>query len=691
MNRNKVQVGKQNSAKQVLQSKGFVRLCETVATKGQLVALDSDAIKNITKKGSDKDWYTSLYYYGQDAMQHYKANNNSMKGYKGSAYSNKLLFDFDSENDPFKAKSDAVTLLERLQEEGVKIAESCRVYFSGNKGFHVEVVVNKAFTPEELKPICKNLAADLKTFDTSVYNTTRLVRLVNTKHAKSGLYKIELHPDDLLELSIDQIKERAQKPVVYPDFELKPVENLDFIKKYQGTMSLYAKPVIVDCEDTDGIRGLDIIDFTKIPRGMPRCIYALSQGIMMPGERNHLFFRLAAYYRNQGMTKDVCYNTLKGIARENKRIYTDSEQVSKDELWNTVINSVYGEGWKQVPGAIGTDEQNELLEKYCKAVGEHTDKRCILHSSAAKPKVVKIDDVFEDFMKYTDKFDQNTVKTGIGFIDNNMSISTGTTTLLVGASGSGKSSLALNIMENANALGQYTIFFSLDMHKNLVYLKLAQKVTNYKQKDLLEIFKTKDPRVTEIKKTVADKYGKTFFDFSPVLSLEQMRDRILDIQDKNGVDIRLVVVDYASRIDAPNSDIYSKARHNALMSTGTAIDTDAAWLIISQVSRQTGDGCTPIRTKRAAKDSGDWEETATNVITCWRPYMGDPNRDDVMRLFLAKNRMGRELEQVLEWNGAKGLICDMSQEDLAMYEDERGDEAEREYRKSRYDSKFKKD
>jgi KaiC/GvpD/RAD55 family RecA-like ATPase len=691
MERTQVQSGKKNQkpVEEILYGKGYVRLCETVQTKGDLVEVNSEKIKSIIKSGSEKDWYTSLYYYGSDAAKHWKENN-SMKGYKGSAHSNKLLFDFDSENAPHEAKSDACSLLERLAGEGVDVASSCRVFFSGNKGFHVEVIVDKEFTPEELKPICKNLAVDLKTWDSSVYNTTRLVRLINTKHQKSGLYKIELSPDDLLNKSMDEIKEMAKQPVQYPEYKLEPVKDLDFLKKYEGQFSPLAKPVEVDVTDIDGIRGLDGIDFSKMPRGMPRCIYALSHGVMKPGERNHLFFRLAAYFRNQGMTKDVCYNTLKGVARENKRLYPEAPLVDKEEIWNTVVSSVYDDStWKQVPGATGTDTENELLKKYCNAVGESTDKKCSLHGAGVdKAKPVQISDVFDNFKNFAENFDRNSVRTGLDFIDKNMNIAVGTTTLIVGASGSGKTTLGLNIMENANSLGQHTVFFSLDMHQNLVYLKLAQKLTSYSQKQILHIFKTKQQdKMEEIRNLISKKYGMTFFDFNSTLTMNQMRDKVLDIQEKNGVDVKMVLVDYASRITGDFKDSYAQARANALNSTGVAADTNAAWLYISQISRQVGDSCTPLRTKRAAKESGDWEESATNVITVWRPFEGDPERDDVMRMYLAKNRMGQQLEQVLHWDGSKGLIRDMSDFELADYEDLRGLKEEKEYLKSKYAAK----
>jgi replicative DNA helicase len=250
-----------------------------------------------------------------------------------------------------------------------------------------------------------------------------------------------------------------------------------------------------------------------------------------------------------------------------------------------------------------------------------------------------------------------------------MQITVGTTTLLVGATGSGKTSCALNMLETSNAIDQPSMFFSMDMHKTLVYQKLAQKVTNYSGSQIKQFYATKNrEKIDEIRNAITEKFGKTYFDFSSTLTLEEMEAKIRSINDKNpGNPIRLVIVDYAGRVSGPHSDAYANARYNALRSTGVASDTNSAWIYLCQISRNVGDGNSPLRTKRAAKESGDWEESATNVITMWRPFMGMGEKDKCVRMFLAKNRMGRELEAVLHWNGAKGNITDMSQEELQTY------------------------
>lgn len=672
----------------------YVRLTNSLSDTGTMIPLsdfeNQEKLRSIINQSPDSDWYTSLFIFGQEAKNYFEKNGNSIKGFNGEAHTKILTFDFDSKIDLQLAKNDALTLLSELRKQNVDIENSARTYFSGNKGFHIELYTTRNFTPTECKDLCTYMKRlfKLSTLDTVIYNTTRLYRINNTINPNSGLYKIELEPTDLENLNIDQIKELAKNPV-FNDFTPTPTSNLKFIDTYKVLFAQKPKSVVVDStEEIEGVRGLDTIDFSECPRHTPRCFFALSKGIMKAGagERNAVFLRLAKYYQNQGLAKEVALNTLMGIAELNARLYPEADPYTKGELESTVINSVYNSPkFKQIPGASGTDPDNELIKKYCDLLDSKTNRKCCLHSKVDnRETTVQIESVSDSFEKFASNFDKNTVKTGIHFLDDHMNIAIGTTTLLVGATGSGKTTVALNIMENANALGLHTMFFSLDMHKNLIYLKLAQKLTNYSQREILDFYKTKDTvKINEIRDLIATKYGKTFFDFSSTLTLDQMRDKIYNIEDENKVKIKLVVVDYAGRISGQFSDRYANATFNALKSTEVANTTDSAWIFISQISRNTGDGCAPLRTKRAAKESGDWEESATNVITVWRPFMGDPDRDDVMRMFLAKNRMGKELEQVLRFDGSKGEVRDMDINELADYSAIREKE-EKEFLRSKF-------
>lgn len=665
----------------------FVRLQEGINNSGTVIPLteyeDVTKLKSLLREGPGSDWYTSLFYFPEEFNELY-LKNKSIAGYKGPAYSKSLVWDFDSKEDLNLAKNDVRELLTRLAKQvgnGKELLKHVTVYFSGNKGFHVFLKTNKEFSPEEMKHICSSIADKLPTFDKVIYNATRAFRIANTKHAASGLYKIKVDPIDLAkEDFIETVKSMAKNPGTWEDTSTE-LENVAFLESILDTKPLKKSIILEDVEEVDGIRGINLIDFRK-SKDIPKCIYALTHGVMKPGvgHRHHIFLHLGNFYRNKGYPKDVAYNMLKGVSRLNKQLYPEFEEMTKEEIWNNVIKMVFADENALNPGGWGVSPDDEIFASYCKSLP--WDCKCPIHSITNNKKaVVKIEDVALDFGSFATNFTDNIVTSGISVIDDNMKIATGTTTLLVGAAGSGKTTLCLNMLEHTNKENYASMFFSMDMHKNLLYLKLAQRHTRRKQDEIFRAFRDNDKKmIAYINSAIKENYGNTFFDFSGSLTLDDLRQRIFNTEQENQKKIKLVIVDYASRLRGPHSDSNANEKYNALASKDVAAETDAAWIILNQVSRATGDGSTPIRTKRAAKGSGDWEESASNVITVWRPFMGldgvEDNEnevtyhDQVMRVFLAKNRMGPEVEGVLLWNGEGGLVRDMTPQELEQFENE---------------------
>ena len=673
----------------------YVQLCDTLNRQRKLIPysdfLDEKKLWTYLGKAPGLDWYSSLFVYSKEAKSYFDSNNYSIAGYSGNAEANYLFFDLDNKKDLSEAQKDTRKLIRTLKDKlGIsKITAHLNVYFSGNKGFHVHLHTKQSFTPEEMKHYCRLLAKDIPSFDGGIYDTARIIRIKDTRHQESKLYKIELDPKELVDLDVAKIRVLAKDNRKQCNRKVSRVDVGKYVISNKVVKALKSEVVVIDSEDVEGIRGLDTINFNKCPTDTPRCIYALLQGVMQAGigERNNIFLHLGNFLRNRGEDKDHVLATLKIVAEKNGRLYPEEKPFTEGEIRATIISRVFRNGAFN-RGGWGMDPEDPVFLRYCSAIDKVSRLKCSMHKKAETSSVIRIDQVSSFFEDFAENFDKNIVQTGIDFIDENMKITVGTMSLIVGAPGSGKTTLALNMLEKANALGIDCVFFSLDMHKNLIYLKLAQKLTDYKQDEIFRIFKEKDEvRKKEINEAIAKVYSRTFFDFTGALTMDDMKDRVLAIEEASGKKIKLVLVDYASRITGKFSDAYANAKHNALRSKDVADETNAAWLIICQVSRNTGDGATPLRTKRAAKDAGDWEEAATNVITCWRPFMGRDDKeftlnigkedeetivckDNIIRLFLAKNRMGREVERPLHWDGAKGIVADMTQEEHQEYKEE---------------------
>jgi hypothetical protein len=183
-------------------------------------------------EGQESDTYISLWEYDESIIDFFR-NTGSLRGFDGLIYMpDEFILDIDTENGSSDyARQKTIALTMKLSEE-FKVPHS--IYFSG-RGFHIGIPSN-AFRWEP----CDDLHTRIKKLfrsngiydlaDISVTDKTRLVRLVNTKNTKSGLYKVQLKKGEIHK-SIEEIYELAQSPrekFIY-DTECDPVFDLTAI------------------------------------------------------------------------------------------------------------------------------------------------------------------------------------------------------------------------------------------------------------------------------------------------------------------------------------------------------------------------------------------------------------------------------------------------------------------------------
>ena len=147
-------------------------------------------------------------------------NNNgnpTIEGFDGPVWDTSLPFDFDDRHDPAHALEWLRQFLGRLERAEVPL-DALRIYFSGYKGFHLEIphTLFGGFEPSEHLHVWEKAAAlELMAgipFDTAVYDKLRLWRLPNTLNAKGERYKVQLAIGEVLGLSMDEIALIAESP-----------------------------------------------------------------------------------------------------------------------------------------------------------------------------------------------------------------------------------------------------------------------------------------------------------------------------------------------------------------------------------------------------------------------------------------------------------------------------------------------
>ena len=157
----------------------------------------------------DKDTFMSLYEY-DDYVKEFYSKNKSLSGYDGIMYMpDEFLLDVDGVdiNDLENARKKCILLLALLKDLQIPY----KIYFSGNKGFHVGIP-GTAFRWQPDTKLHLNVkdaltnAGIFKYADSSVTDKTRIIRIINTKNTKSNLYKSELTSQELLYTEIDNVQ-----------------------------------------------------------------------------------------------------------------------------------------------------------------------------------------------------------------------------------------------------------------------------------------------------------------------------------------------------------------------------------------------------------------------------------------------------------------------------------------------------
>jgi hypothetical protein len=214
-----------------------------------------------------------------------------------------FYMDFDCEENPNNAKKEAVVVIKKLREYDIpeEVISTC---FSGMKGFSL-TVDHKIFNAEpsaDLPQIWKGIVLELvdnlklKTVDIGIYDIRRLWRLPNSRHQKSGLYKIPIPAVDLEKLNFKDIKEIAVLPQApFINSETKSVPKAEkLFQEHKAKVENWVNERKKTFENAD----------LKTLADDPPCIKRLLETGATKGERNNSTFHVAIYYASKGLSYD---------------------------------------------------------------------------------------------------------------------------------------------------------------------------------------------------------------------------------------------------------------------------------------------------------------------------------------------------------------------------------------------------
>lgn len=604
-------------------------------------------------KGKGPHFVSTSYYTKQQAEEFKKTK--SVAGMT-DLKTNQLWFDFDSTNLE-ESRKEAVELHERLLKYFAN--NNTQLFFSANKGFHITVKLNDDLTSQQVKKIVLKLGTGLNTLDLKIYDANRILRASNTKHEKTGLYKIPLTSAEIASLTIDQIKELAKQPRELFGHDVKSANLPDVLLVEEEKISTKVLSVL---NEEDPLR-IKEIDFTNKPHGWKEYKWSIALGRFEVGTRNHAMMVVASTCRALKYGKEHTAAICSAADKLHCEITNDTE-MDESAFEREVLDVVFGSHWN---GGQYSFENDIQLRNYCNKYGFKTDK---VESGA-----INLQDVNSSFKDYVKNIDKNTIKTGIKRLDDALPITIGNNLGIVGSASSGKTSIALEILKNTSMNGVVSVIASLDMHRNRLYEKVLYKVSHDLYKKSLtreELYKKfQEDEDSGLIEEVKKQFGNVYFYDRSRPTVSNLRQFILDVEAETGKKVKLLMIDYFERIGSDVSDATASSLKVANELQDLLNDLNLAVITLVQPNKfsLSGGPDTPILSYTAIKGSSFLYQSFRSIVSIWRPFFNAKTNhlDKFMEMAILKNDLGELAHFTFNWEGKTGSITEMSEEQEFQY------------------------
>jgi hypothetical protein len=289
--------------------------------------------------------YATYFFYSDEVLTymaaHAAGSTPTIAGYEGKVWA--PFFPIDLDHAGLGVALDAARRLALffLETWGIP-ADALHRYFSGSKGFHLMLdtrlfgnIPPSKSLPALFASMRSHLALELpetcrEAIDLAIKDRVRLLRLPNTEHEKSGLYKVILSQEELLEAEPEEIRRLARKPRTLRLTDETGLLSLASVEENKAAAEFYNRL-------RRQVRRVARKPFRyrfRRPEDLSRIVFPCAgaqkiwESHIEPGERNNCAIRLASELRLLGLSEEETrdklfeWNERNGIDLPEREIHT---------------------------------------------------------------------------------------------------------------------------------------------------------------------------------------------------------------------------------------------------------------------------------------------------------------------------------------------------------------------------------
>lgn len=548
-----------------------------------------------------EDCYITYFRFPKEYKEHCDKNN-SVAGYKGKCYSDFFYMDVDNQ-DLKQAHNTVKNLLLYIESELELSLHVVEVFFSGAKGFHVAIPASYfGFEPrEDLPQIHRAIAKEFFNafnLDFAIYDINRLFRLPNTRHVKTGLYKVILDPIDVLHKDLEAIRAQAMAPVKITRSEW-PERNrlLNIAYKKYCTSKRFADPEKNQIQS----KGTALVDLFNT---------------VGEGGRNESCFSFAHELKRKGLKK----SEVRKLTEMWNGVYCNPP-LEPDELGRTV-DSAFRFQTKSISEKLGKIKFIQDMEQdyisFLKQLKEHGLS-------------------FRSFVPKLDKFITPVTPGNVVFV--------------LSGTGVGKTTFLQNVNFHT---GIPAFYINLETSSATLFERFQQmshKKFNYEVRDIYD--KGNRLSLERLKHIVT--LDDTDINIDEIIEYWEIA------QEKAGMVIPFIGIDHMGLLQATGKSEYERTTYIANQLIKLAKKTDTIVFALSQVSRDDGGSGDEPLTINSGKGSGAIENAAALMLGLYRPNMNRDKADTEMRIQILKQRIGpKAITATVKYDAAHMLIYEES-------------------------------
>jgi len=548
----------------------------------------------------DEPLYRSVYLYDDTAMQ-YVNENGSLKNFFGVRYIDKIPIDIDKQDRSDERTLDILrSVILELEEADIGCG-SFQSYFSGS-GYHL-ILSGDLFNfkpgndlPYIVKQTIKKLQPDV---DASIYMRTGIYRLQHTVNQKTGLYKIPLTRDEVMNKNPEDILELAKDKRL--DFQYHVLEG-------NGELE---HSVVTE------IPNVRVFNKISEPNKIIPCVQSMLNNGAKEGSRHITAMRIISHFKRHGIPSHYAKVCM---------LHWNNKSMPENDIMEMVEN-VYNRNYK-----YGC--QDSVMVDHCKTQCVHFNRKDYLVDIKSSE-----DMQGELAERLTTDFSGKTINLSRALgLDVESTIYPGELVTIFGPTGSNKTTFAQNLALGVDFVNNQivrewqipTLFLSLELSSWYMHRRHLQIVSGKEKEEVNSHYNTLyESHKEELEHIMIQTISPT---------LDKIYEKVRELEPQ------LVIIDYIDLVDTPVSyrGEYEKIKYISHGLSNMAVNNDLIVIQISQVSREYSRN--EVLDLYAGKGSGAIENASRKVIG----LNGQPkSKERAVRLF--KNTDGELFDTHVEW------------------------------------------